>query len=96
MEAWYESVVMTRLQAISGTIIIGTPWSANDILARIRRKMDGDPRFTRLSFPALNYPDQIGYDPEMPEGPLVPHLHSEEKLREMKKHMSEFWWSAMY
>ncbi|MFI2901343.1 phage terminase large subunit [Klebsiella aerogenes] len=96
LEAWYESVVMTRLQAISGTIIIGTPWSANDILARIRRKMDGDPRFTRLSFPALNYPDQIGYDPEMPEGPLVPHLHSEEKLREMKKHMSEFWWSAMY
>lgn len=96
LEAWYESVIMTRLQAISGTIIIGTPWSANDILARIRRKMDGDPRFTRLSFPALNYPSEIGYDPDMPEGPLVPHLHSEEKLREMKKHMSEFWWSAMY
>lgn len=96
IEAWYESVLLTRLQSFSGTVIIGTPWSANDLLARVRRKMDDDTRFTLLSFPALNLPDEIGYNPDIPAGPLVPHLHDETKLRELKKHMSEFWWSALY
>jgi predicted phage terminase large subunit-like protein len=96
LEAWYESVLMTRLQARSGTVIIGTPWSANDLLARVRRKMDTDQRFTLLSFPALNKPTEIGYNPDLPEGALVPYLHDETKLLEMKKHMSEFWWSAMF
>lgn len=96
IEAWYESVLMTRLQSRSGTVIIGTPWSSNDLLARVRRKMADDSRFTLLSFPALNLPTEIGYNPDLPEGPLVPSLHDETKLRELKKHMSEFWWSALY
>lgn len=96
IEAWYESVLLTRLQSHSGTVIIGTPWSSNDLIARVRRKMTDDARFTLLSFPALNLPSEIGYNPELPEGPLVPHLHDETKLRELKRHMSEFWWSAMY
>lgn len=96
LEAWYESVLITRLQQRSGTVIIGTPWSANDLLARVRRKMEGDPRFRRLSFPALNLPSEIGYDPELPEGALVPELHSEAKLREMKAHMSEMWWASLF
>jgi predicted phage terminase large subunit-like protein len=96
IEAWYESVLLTRLQSRSGTVIIGTPWSANDLLARVRRKMRDDSRFTLLSFPALNLPGETGYNPELPEGALVPHLHDETKLREMKKNMSSFWWSAMF
>lgn len=94
--AWYDSVLTTRLQARSGTVIIGTPWSANDLLAHVKRTMADDPRFRLLSFPVLNYPAEIGYNPELPEGPLVPHLHDEAKLRELKRHMSEFWWAAMY
>jgi predicted phage terminase large subunit-like protein len=96
LEDWYEAVIMSRLQERSGTLIIGTPWSANDLLARVRRKMGDDARFTLLSFPALNHPDEIGYNPALPEGPLVPKLHSETKLREMKRFMSSLWWSAMY
>jgi predicted phage terminase large subunit-like protein len=96
IEAWFESVVLTRMQERSGVVLIGTPWSANDLLARVRRKMEGDPRFTRLSFPALNRPDEIGYDPELPLGALVPQLHSEAKLLELKAHMSAVWWSSMY
>lgn len=95
-EAWFDSVAQTRMQEISGTVLIGTPWSANDLLARVRRKYEGEAQFTLLSFPALNLPDQIGYNPDLPEGALVPHLHSETKLREMKRHISEFWWSAMF
>lgn len=96
LEAWYESVIMTRMQENSGIVIIGTPWSANDVLARVRRKMEDEPRFRLLSFPALNLPDEVGYNPELPEGALVPKLHSETKLREMQKFMSSLWWSAMY
>lgn len=94
--AWYDSVLTTRLQARSGTVIIGTPWSAHDLLAHIQKTMTGDPRFKRLSFPVLNYPDEIGFDPDLPHGALVPHLHSEEKLREVKKHMSVAFWASMY
>lgn len=95
-EAWFDSVATTRMQEMSGTILIGTPWSSGDLLARTRKKYEGDPRFTLISFPALNYPDQIGYREDLPLGPLVPRLHSETKLREIVRHISEFWWSAMY
>jgi predicted phage terminase large subunit-like protein len=93
---WYESVFTTRLQQRSGQVIIGTPWSANDLLAHIRKLRKDDPNFTLLSFPALNYPTELGYDETLPQGALVPHLHSEEKLREMKAHMSSMWWASMF
>jgi predicted phage terminase large subunit-like protein len=95
-EAWFDSVAQTRMQEISGTVLIGTPWSANDLLARVRRKFKDDARFKLLSFPALNHPGESGYRDDLPEGALVPHLHSETKLREMKAHISAFWWSAMF
>ena len=96
LEAWFDSVAQTRMQEISGKILIGTPWSANDLLARVKRKFAGEGQFTLLSFPALNKPGEMGYVEELPEGALVPHLHSETKLAEMKRHISEFWWAAMF
>jgi len=93
---WYDSVFSTRLQARSGVVIIGTPWSANDLLAHVRKTMKDDARLTHLSFPALNLPDEIGYNPDLPDGPLVPHLHDEKKLRELKRHMSLMWWASIY
>lgn len=95
-EAWFDSVAQTRMQELSGTVLIGTPWSAGDLLARARKKYEGEPNFRLISFPALNYPEEIGYREDLPAGPLVPRLHSEAKLRETKRHISEFWWSAMY
>ena len=93
---WYDAVFSTRLQARSGSVLIGTPWSANDLIAHVCKTMKGDPRLTVLSFPALNLPDEIGYDPDLPPGALVPHLHDEKKLRELKRHMSLMWWASMY
>lgn len=93
---WYDSVFLTRLQQQSGQVIIGTPWSANDLLAHVRKLHDGDENITLLSFPALNDPDEIGYDPDLPAGALVPHLHDEPKLREIKRHIAATWWAAMY
>lgn len=95
-EAWFDSVAQTRMQEKSGTILIGTPWSSNDLLARVRRKFQGSPRLRILSFPALNEPGESGFREDLPRGALVPHLHSIEKLRDMKKHISAFWWAAMF
>lgn len=96
LEAWFDSTGQTRMQETSGMVLIGTPWSANDLLARVKRKFEGAEKFTLISSPALNLPDEIGYDPDLPEGPLVPHLHSLEKLQEMRQYINEFWWAAMF
>lgn len=93
---WYDSVFVTRLQQMSGQVIIGTPWSAHDILAHVAACNKDDPHFKMLSFPALNLPDEIGYAPDLPDGALVPFLHSEEKLRKVKQHISPMWWAALY
>lgn len=93
---WYSTVFSTRLQQRSGQVNMGTPWSANDIMARIQKLHDGKPNYRRLSFPALNYENEIGYSPELPIGSLVPQLHSEEKLREIKAVTAEHWWAAMF
>lgn len=96
LENWYDSVLSTRQQERSGQVNIGTPWSAHDIMARIHAKHAGKPQYRRLQFVALNLPDQIGYNPDQPEGPLVPVLHSLEKLLEIMGAMSAMWWAAMY
>lgn len=96
LEDWYDSVLSTRLQERSGQVNIGTPWSAHDIMARIHGKHADKPAYRRLQFVALNLPDQIGYNPDQPEGPLVPALHSEAKLREIMVTLSELWWAAMF
>lgn len=93
---WYDSVFLTRLQLRSGQVIIGTPWSANDLIAHVRKVYAGQENYTELSFPALNDPNEIGYNPDLPLGALVPHLHDEKKLREVKRNISAMWWAAMY
>lgn len=96
LENWFDSVVTTRLQERSGQVIIGTPWSSNDLLAFVHNKFKDDPNYTRLQFVALNRPDQVGFQPDQPEGALVPDLQSEEKLRAVQLHMGAQWWAAMY
>lgn len=93
---WFDSVFLTRLQQRSGVVIIGTPWSAQDLIAHARKTFAGQDNFTLLSFPALNTPDELGYDPALPLGALVPHLHDETKLREIKRNISPMWWAAMF
>lgn len=96
LEDWYDSVLTGRLQERNGQVNIGTPWSARDIMARIHGKHIGKPNYRRLQFVALNYADQVGYNPDQPEGPLVADLHSEAKLRDMQGSMSSMWWAAMF
>lgn len=93
---WYQSVFTTRLSEKSGQIIMATSWAEDDLPARICSHFAGDSRLTVLRFPAINLSGEVGYNPKLPEGPLVPELHSLAKLRETKSLLSDYWWSALY
>jgi predicted phage terminase large subunit-like protein len=93
---WYQTVFTTRLSQNSGQIIMATSWAEDDLAARIANQYANDPRLTLLKFPAINLPEENGYDPDLPEGALCPELHSLAKLYEQKGLMSDYWWSALY
>lgn len=93
---WYQTVFTTRLSENSGQIIMATSWAEDDLPARICSHFKGDPRLTILRFPAINEPDEAGYNPTLPRGPLVPQLKSLAFLLEIKGLFSDYWWAALY
>lgn len=93
---WYQTVFRTRLSENSGQIIMATAWAEDDLVGRIIEQYKGDPRCKVLKFPAINSPDEVGYNPALPLGALVPELKSLEFLLEQKSGMSDYWWAAMY
>ena len=93
---WYQSVFTTRLSENSGQIIMATSWAEDDLPGRVISHFKGDPRLTVLRFPAINMRGEVGYNPQLPEGPLVPELHSLAKLQETKGLLSDYWWAALY
>lgn len=94
--SWYQSVFTTRLSENSGQIIMATSWAEDDLPGRIMSEFAGNPRLRILRFPAINSRDEAGYNSELPEGALVPQLHSLEKLKETKALFSDYWWAALY
>ena len=92
---WYQATFSSRLSENSGQIIIGTAWAEDDLPGRIKSHFRDDPRMTVLSFPAINLPGEVGYNPQLPQGALVPELHSLEKLLETKSLYSDYWWAAL-
>ena len=93
---WYQTVFTTRLSENSGQIIMATSWAEDDLPARICSHFKGDPRLTVLRFPAINLPGEVGYNPNLPQGPLVPELKSLAFLQEVKSLFSDYWWAALY
>ena len=93
---WYQATFNTRLSENSGQIIIGTQWAEDDIIGRVTKQFENDTRLKVLKFPAINLPDEVGYNPDLPEGALVPELKSLEFLQQIKALFSDYWFSAMY
>ena len=93
---WYMSTCKTRMSANSGQIIMATSWAEDDLPARICAQHAGDNRLTILRFPAINLPDEAGYNPALPAGALVPELHPLTQLHEFKRELSDYWWAALY
>lgn len=93
---WYQSVFSTRLSENSGQIIMATSWAEDDLPGRIAAEFADNPRFRHLRFPAINLLDEVGYDPDLPQGALVPELKSLGFLYEQKALLSDYWWAAIY
>lgn len=93
---WYQSTCKTRMSANSGQIIMATSWAEDDLSGRIKKQHRGDSRLTVLSFPAINGPDEVGYNARLPLGALIPELHPLSQLLEFKAELSDYWWAAIY
>ena len=93
---WYQSTCKTRMSANSGQIIMATSWAEDDLMGRIIALHRGDARLTVLSFPAINEPDEVGYNDALPRGALIPDLHPLSQLKEFKAELSDYWWAAIY
>lgn len=93
---WYQSTCKTRMSANSGQIIMATSWAEDDLSGRIKKLHAGDPRLTILRFPAINDPGEVGYNPQLPLGALIPELHPLSQLQEFKAELSAYWWAAIY
>lgn len=93
---WYQSVFINRASSHSGQIIMATSWADDDLASRVEAMYEGNPRLTVLKFPAINSPDETGYNPDLPLGALVPELHPIEQLLEFKASQSDYWWSALF
>lgn len=93
---WFQSTSKTRMSANSGLIVMATSWAEDDLSGRIISQFAGDDRLTHLRFPAINSPNEVGYNRNLPLGPLIPELHPLSQLMEFKSEISDYWWSAMY
>jgi predicted phage terminase large subunit-like protein len=93
---WYQTVFSTRMGEKSGQIVMATSWAQDDLPARILEQFSGNPRLTHLRFPAINSPDEPGYNPDIPDGPLCPELRSIKFFLEQKSLCSAYWWAALY
>lgn len=93
---WYQAVFCTRMAAKSGHIVMATSWAQDDLAGLVMAHRRDDASMTVLRFPAINSPDEAGYDPDHPLGALNPGLHPLEQLVEIKTNMSAYWWAAQY
>jgi predicted phage terminase large subunit-like protein len=93
---WFQSTCQSRMSKNSGLIVMATSWAQDDLPGRIAAQYKGDPRLTNLRFPAINSPDETGYQPHLALGALIPELHPLSQLLELKAGTSSYWWSAMY
>ena len=94
--SWYQSVFTTRLSERSGQVVMATSWAQDDLVGRILEQYRGNPRLKPLRFPAINTPEETGYDPLLPYGALCPELRSLDFLLEQKSLSSDYWWAALY
>lgn len=84
--SWYNTVFLTRLSQKSGQLIMATRWTLEDLIGYVIEKNKDSGRLTVLRFPAI----------DEDSCPLVPELHSLEKLMETKASLNEFEWEALY
>jgi predicted phage terminase large subunit-like protein len=93
---WFQTVSNTRLSKNSGIVIMATSWAQDDLSGRVIDVLKGSKRLKVLRFPAINSIDEVGYEPDLPLGALIPDFKPLEMLLDIKATMSDYFWSALY
>lgn len=81
---------MTRRAPVSITIVLATPWHVDDIIGRIRKRMDEDaefPRFKFLKFPAMS--------DKYPQGVLFPERFGKEWYTQQRAVLGEYGFQSL-
>ncbi len=94
---WWQSTASTRLEPFAKVVLMNTRWHDDDLAGRILRE-EGDirdgGRWRVLSLPAIaEEDDELG---RAPGEALWPERWPIEKLREIEKDKTAYWWGAMY
>ena len=88
---WWQSTASTRLEPRGVVIGIMTRWHEDDIFGRLL-KSGGQIR--RLTLPALAEPgDVLG---RQPGEALWPERYPVQRLEQMRRERSEYWWRSMF
>ena len=88
---WWQSTASTRLEP--GGVVIGimTRWHEDDIFGRL---LKGGGQIRRLTLPALAEPgDVLG---RQPGEALWPERYPVQRLEQMRRERSEYWWRSMF
>lgn len=88
---WLGAVAFTRLEPGGSIIIVGTVWSYDDPVSRIRRSF---PDWENINLPAIaGDDDALGREPGEV---LWPERFSKETLSEIETQLGPYHWNALY
>lgn len=98
LKSWYSSAVLSRLEGKGKIILMHQRWHEDDLAGWLLREF-ADDGWRVASFPALiEDPEDHAMDYLNRDygEPLIPQLHSKEKLERLKKNMLKRDWLSMY
>jgi predicted phage terminase large subunit-like protein len=92
---WYQSVAYTRLEPAGRIVLIQTRWHMDDLAGKLLAEaVRGGDAWEVINLPALAEAN----DPleRVPGEPLWPERFGRDRLREIRRTLGEYWWTAMY
>lgn len=87
---WYQSTLLTRVQAGGGILLVMTRWHVDDLAGRI---IDNDESYRVLSYQAIAEADE---ENRRQGEALHPERWPIHELESRKRSMSDYTWSALY
>ena len=84
--SWYNTDIISRRMNPNAEIVIGTPFSVDDILGRIKALPDFEKDWVEITFPVLDDDNNA----------LWPEMYPLEYLMEIKKRMAPMDWQSLY
>jgi predicted phage terminase large subunit-like protein len=89
-QMYYTDLRQRKIGDRAKELHIATRWSLHDVIGRLEREYDGDPRAKFIRFPALNENDESNFDYPYGLGYTTEALHKQRDI------MDDASWKALY